>query len=231
VESHLETTSDVAPFLVVPSVGSCPPFRLMESREIEAYNNSYFNINLWQECVEKKGLENKRQGIRSGFFSEGILAPGLPGTQMFTYYSVDSYNYWIYDPETNQYLRFQEVTDIRNEKPDSYEPLVDAVTSTQVHASNIVFLLAHHTFSNTFDEEDEVFQIDLTDSGEAYVFRDGIGIMARWARTNKDQPLLLTTLGGALIYLRPGITFYEVLGAASYVDQDAGEWHFHHATP
>jgi hypothetical protein len=231
VESHLETTIDVAPFLVVPSTGSCPPFRLMESREIEVYNNSYFNINLWQECVEKKGLENKRQGIRSGFFSEGILAPGLPGIQMFTYYSVDSYNYWIYDPETKQYLRFQEATDIRNEKPDRYEPLVDAVTSTQVHASNIVFLLAHHTFSNTFDEEDEVFQIDLTDSGEAYVFRDGIGIMARWARTNKDQPILLTTLGGAPIYLRPGITFYEVLGAASYVDQDAGEWHFHHATP
>jgi hypothetical protein len=231
VESHLQTTSDVAPFLVVPSTGSCPPFRLMESRDIEVYNNSYFNINLWQECIDKKGLENKRQGIRSGFFSEGILASGLPGTQMFTYYSVDSYNYWIYDPATKQYLRFQELKDIRNEKPDSYEPLVDVVTSTQVHASNIVFLLAHHTFSNTFDAEDEVFQIDLTDTGEAYVFRDGIGIMARWARTNQDQPLLLTTLGGAPIYLRPGITFYEVLGAASYVDQDAGEWHFHHATP
>jgi hypothetical protein len=231
VESHLETTRDVAPFLVVPSVGTCPPFRLMESRHIEVYNNSYFNTNLWQDCVDKKGLENKRQGIRNGFFSEGIIASGLPGIQMFTYYSVDSYNYWIYDPETRQYLRYQEVNDIRNDKPDSYEPLVDVVTSTQVHGSNIVYLFAHHTFSNTFDEEDEVYQIDLTDTGEAYVFRDGIGIVARWARTNKDQPLLLTTLGGAPIYLRPGITFYEVLGAASYVDQDAGEWHFHHATP
>jgi hypothetical protein len=109
--------------------------------------------------------------------------------------------------------------------------LLDAVTGQQVHASNVVFLLAHHAFSNTFDEEDEVYQIDLTDSGEAYVFRDGIGILARWTRTKLDQPLLLITLGGAPIYLRPGITFYEVLGAASYVDQDAGEWHFHHATP
>jgi hypothetical protein len=231
VESHLETTTDVAPFLVVPSTGSCPPFRLMESRKIEVYNNSYFNTMLWQDCVDKKGLENKRQRIRNGFFSEGILAPGLPGIQMYTYYSVDSYNYWIYDPETRQYFRFQEVADIRNDKPDSYQPLIDAVTSAQVHASNIVFLLAHHTFSNTFDEEDEVYQIDLTDSGEAYVFRDGIGIMARWSRSNRDQPLLLTSLSGTPIYLRPGVTFYEVLGAASYVDQDAGEWHFHHATP
>jgi len=231
VETHLETTSDVAPFLVVPSVGSCPPFRLMESRNVEVYNNSYFNTILWKDCVVKNGLENQRQAIRNGFFSEGILSSGLLGTQMFTYYSVDSYNYWIYDSATKEYVRYQEVADTRNGKPEKYEVLVDAVTGMEIRASNIVYLLAHHTFSNTFDEEDEVFQIDLTDTGEAYVFRDGIGISARWIRTNNDQPLLLTTLSGAPIYLRPGVTFYEVLGAASYVDQDAGEWNFHHATP
>ena len=231
VESHLENTGDVAPFLVLPTIGSCPPFRLMESRDIEDYNNSYFNTTLWEDCVAKNGLENKRQTIRNGFFNENLLVSGLLGIQMFTYYSVDSYNYWLYNPDTRQYVRYQETGDIRNGKAESFAPLIDAVTAEQVHASNVVFLLAHHSFSNTFDEEDEVYQIDLTDSGEAYVFRDGTGIMARWTRTNSDQPLLLTTLAGAPIYLRPGITFYEVLGAASYVDQDAGEWHFHHATP
>jgi hypothetical protein len=231
VESHLETTPDVAPFLVVPSLGSCPPFRLMESRHIEVYNNSYFDMTRWQECVTKNGLENDRQPIRNGFFNENLLASGLLGTQMLTYYSVDSYSKWLYDPATEQYLRYQETADLRNDKPESFQELVDAVTGEQVHASNVIYLLAHHSFSNTFDEEDEVYQIDLTDSGEAYVFRDGIGIPARWTRTNMDQPLLLTTLSGAPIYMRPGITFYEVLGAASYVDQDAGEWNFHHATP
>jgi len=230
VETHLEE-SDVAPFLVVPSVGACPPFRLMESRNIEVYNNSYFNTILWKDCVDKKGLENKRQAIRNGFFSESIISAGLPGTQMFTYYSADSYNYWLYSPETKEYIRYQEVADIRNGKAEKYNVLVDAVTGTAVHASNVVFLLAYHTFSNTFDEEDEVYQIDLTGTGEAYVFRDGLGISARWMRTDEDQPLLLTTLSGAPIHLRPGITFYEVLGSASYVDQDAGEWNFHHATP
>lgn len=231
VENYLEATSDVAPFLVVPSLGACPPFQLMESRKIEVYNNSYFKMNLWQDCVSKNGLENQRQPIRNGFFNENLLSSGLLGTQMFTYYSPDSYNYWIYQPETKQYLRYQEVGDMRDGKAENYQPLIDSVTSEQVHAANVVFVLAHHNFSNPYDEEDEVYQIDLTDSGEAYVFRDGTAIQARWIRTNKDQPLLLTTLGGAPIYLRPGITFYEVLGAASYVDQDAGEWNFHHATP
>lgn len=231
VESHLETTSDVAPFLVVPTIGSCPPFKLKPDRDVEAYNNSYFNTVLWEDCVHQSGLENQRPDIRNGFFSESVLFSELRGTQILTYYSVDSYNKWLYDPDTKQYVRYQEIADIRNDKAESYNPLIDAMTGEAVHAANVVFLLAHHTFSNTFDEEDEVFQIDLTDSGEAYVFRDGVGIPARWIRTNKDQPLLLTTLGGAPIYLRPGITFYEVLGAASYVDQDAGEWNFHHATP
>ncbi|HSL46564.1 MAG TPA: DUF3048 domain-containing protein [Anaerolineales bacterium] len=231
VETHLETTSDVAPFLVLPTIGECPPYHLMESRDLEDYNNWYFNTVRWPDCVARKGLENERQTIRNGFFNENLISSGLPGIQMFTYYSVDSYNKWLYNPDTRQYVRYQETADTRNGKEESFQVLVDAVTGLEVHASNVVFLMAHHAFSNTFDEEDEVYQIDLTDSGEAYVFRDGIGISARWTRTNQDQPLLLTTLSGAPIYLRPGITFYEVLGAASYVDQDAGEWNFHHATP
>ncbi|RPI93730.1 MAG: DUF3048 domain-containing protein [Chloroflexi bacterium] len=230
VESHLQT-SDIAPFLVVPSLGACPPFHLMASRKIEVYNNSYFNTVEWKDCIIKNELENHRQGIRLGFFNEEVPPPDLLGIQMFTYYSEYSYHYWLYDPGTGQYIRYQEHSDIHNLKEEKYDVLLDAVTEEAVHAANIVYLLAPHSFSNTFDEEDEVYQIDLTGLGEAYVFRDGVGMMARWIRTNTDQPLLLTTPTGAPIYLRPGITFYEVLGAGSYVDQDAGEWHFHHSTP
>ena len=223
--------SDFSDFLVVPSLGSCPPFRLMPNRNIEVYNNSYFNTVLWEDCVVQEGLENTRQVIRGGFFSENMPFSDLPGTQIFTYYSADSYNYWLYRPETHQYMRYQELKDTRDNKPETYDVLMDAVTATAVHASNIVFLLASHTFSNTFDQDDEVYQIDLTGSGEAYVFRDGVGVAATWYRTNKDQPLLLAGLNGAPLYLRPGITFYEVLGERSFVDQDAGEWHFHHDMP
>ena len=201
------------------------------SRQIEDYNNSYFNTVLWANCAARGGLDNQRQAIRSGFFSEAVPGSDLLGVRISTYYSVDSYNYWLYRPETQQYVRYQETSDTRNGKPESYDVLMDAVTANAVHASNIVYLLAPHTFSNTFDQEDEVYQIDLTGSGEAFVFRDGIGILAKWYRTNKDHPLLLATLNGAPIYLRPGITFYQVLGARSYVDQDAGEWHFHHEVP
>jgi hypothetical protein len=100
------------------------------------------------------------------------------------------------------------VDDRHDGRDETYAPLVDRVTAKQVHASNVIVIMAYHTFANTFQEEDEVYHIDLTGSGEAYVFRDGVGIVARWYRTNRDQPLLLTTTGGAPIYMRPGITFY-----------------------
>lgn len=223
--------SDFARFLVLPTIGSCPPYRLMSSRNIEDYNNSYFNTVLWGECAARDGLDNQRQAIRSGFFNEMAPVSDLPGTRMVTYYSVDSYNYWLYRPETREYVRYQETSDTRNGKPESYDLLMDAATATAVHAANVVYLLAQHTFANTYDQEDEVYKIDLTGSGEAYVFRDGVGIVARWHRPDPDQPLVLTNLTGAPLYLRPGITFYQVLGARSYVDQGDGEWHFHHEPP
>ncbi len=223
--------SDFSQFIVVPTLGSCPPFRLLPERHIEVYNNSYFYTPDWEGCIEKNGLDNNRPVIRSAFFNDLVPISELQGTELYTYYSDYSYNHWSYVPETQQYVRYQETDDIHDGKLEKYAPLMDRITATAVHASNVVVLLASYTFANTFDEEDEVYQVDLSGSGEAYIFRDGVGILGRWHRTNKDQPLLLTAVNGTILNLRPGITFYEVIGSQSYVDQDAGQWHFHHDTP
>lgn len=225
--------SNFSRYLVVPTNGSCPPFRLLPEREatVEVYNNSYFNMLLWPDCLARNGLDNNRPYIRNGFYSDTPPPSDLGGTKISTYFSADSYHYWSYNPENNLYNRFQERTDTRDGKAETYDPLVDRVTGLPVQASNVIVMLATHNFANPYDAEDEVYQIDLTGSGEAYVFRNGVGIMARWYRTNTDQPLLITTLDGTPIYMRPGITFYEVIGSRSYVDQDAGEWNFHHDMP
>ncbi len=223
--------SDFAQYIVVPSMTGCTPFKLMSTRHIEVYNNSYFYTPNWEDCVASNHLDNNPPMIRGGFFNDLAPFSDLQASRIVTYYSYDSYNYWQYDPAAKQYLRYQETHDSRNGKPEEYEALMDHVTNAQVHASNVVVLFAVHTFANTYDQEDEVYHIDLTGSGEAYVFRDGVGVPARWNRTNEDQPLLLTGVDNSLIYLRPGITFYEVLGTHSYVDQGDGEWHFHHDTP
>jgi hypothetical protein len=155
----------------------------------------------------------------------------VEGYKIFTYYSDYSYNYWDYAPELGQYVRYQEVDDTHDGKPESYALMTDNVNGLPIQASNVVVLFVYHEFENPFQEEDEVYHIDLTGSGEAYVFRDGVGMTAKWVRANRDQPLMLTTTYGIPINLRPGVTFYQVVGASSFVSQGDGEWFFHHETP
>jgi hypothetical protein len=224
-------TTDIAQFLVVPSEGACPPYRLMSARKIEAYNNNYFNTVLWGDCVRREGLPADKPYLRGNFSPEVPQLGGVEGVRVFTYYSNYSYNEWEYVPETGEYLRYQEKSDTQDGKAEAYAPLLDNVTGLQVHAANVVVLFAYHEFANPYQEDDEVYHIDLTGSGEAYVFRDGIGYPAKWSRIYKDQPLLLTTPAGVPIPLRPGITFYEVIGSNSYASQGDGEWFFHHTTP
>ena len=230
VLDYFETT-DIAQFLVVPTIGSCPPFRLMSTRDIEAYNNNYFNTISWGECVAKNHLPDDKPYLRGNFSEELPPWLSLEGIRVFTYYSEYSYNYWEYDPASGDYIRYQEKSDTHDGKEEAYEILTDNVTSLPVHAANVVVLFAYHEFENPFQEDDEVYHIDLTGTGEAYIFRDGLGYPAKWNRVTKDQPLLLTTDAGIPISLRPGITFYEVIGTNSYASQGDGEWFFHHETP
>lgn len=230
VLEYLRTT-DLADFLVVPTEGECPPYHFMTTRKLEAYNNNYFNTTLWGECVQKNGLPADKPYLSVIFSPVPPAAEGVAANRIFTYYSNYSYNQWEYSPLTGEYLRFQETGDTLDGKEETYAPLVDNVTGLQVHAANVVVLFVYHEFANPYQEDDEVYHIDLTGSGEAYVFRDGIGYPAKWNRLYKNQPLLLTTPQGVIIPLKPGITFYQVIGANSYAAQGEGEWFFHHTTP
>jgi hypothetical protein len=225
-------TTDFAEFLVVPGFEACPPFRLLDSRKIEVYNNSYFNTLAWQDCIAEDNLTNDAPSFRSGMFNAQMTSlASVAGNVVYGYYSEDDYHYWAFLPETGEYVRYQETRDTRNGKEEKYEPLVDRVNANAVHAANVVYVFAYHTFADTYQAEDEVYHIDLTGSGEAYVFRDGVGIVARWSRPFANQPLVLIDANGAQVFLKPGITSYEVIGTNSYVDQGDGLWTFHHSTP
>jgi hypothetical protein len=226
-------TTDFANYLVVPTNGECPPFRLMKSRDIEVYNNSYFNMFGWKDCLEKdRKPYDDPPSFRSGLFGINLPATfSLPGTIIRTYYSVDDYHYWEYVPETGEYIRYQEIGDMREGHEEKYALMVDQVNGQAIAAANVVVLFAYHTFSNPYDEDDEVYHIDLTSMGEAYIFRDGFGFIAKWTRTYANQPLTLTDQSGIPIQLKPGVTFYEVIGTNSFVDQGDGEWTFRHSTP
>jgi Protein of unknown function (DUF3048) N-terminal domain/Protein of unknown function (DUF3048) C-terminal domain len=222
--------SDLNQFLVIVGFGGCSPYFTGPYKR-DSYNNQFFNTTKWAACAIKKGVDNSLQELRGGFFTEDVPEGALNVTRIFSYYSTYSYNYWGYDPATHKYFRYQEANDIGRGKTEAYVPLSDAQTNLPVNAENIVVLFVPHTFANTYNADDEVFNIDLLDFGNAYVFRDGIAIPARWNRDDRDQPLLLTTLDGSPIYLRPGRTFYQVMGTTSTYTQDGTDWRFTFQTP
>lgn len=222
--------SDISEFLVVPTIGSCPPFRVGE-QERDTYNNIFFDTTRFGECLDKEKKDNSRQPLRHGFFSELTPNNAQVAVRVYTRYSVDDYSYWDYDPSTRQYFRYQETVSLTEGNSETYELLTDALTGLPVTAENVVVLFVSHTFANTFEAEDEVYHIDLVNSGNAYVFRDGLVIPARWYRQAEDQPIFIAQLSGAPVFLRPGRTFYQVIGKTSTYYQDDSGWHFEFSTP
>jgi len=222
--------TDISQFLISVGIGSCPPYFIGRYKR-DSYNNVFFNTTKWAACAIKKGLDNSPQTISGGFFSTEAPESQLQATRIYSLYSVYSYNYWAYDPSTNNYFRYQEANDRVKKRPEAYTPLSDAQTGLPVTAANVAVLFVPHIFTNSYNADDEVFNIDLIDFGNAIVFRDGVAIPAYWNRTEIDQPIVLTHLDGTPIYLRPGRTFYQVMGTTSTYTQDGANWHFTFQTP
>ncbi|MBI5950766.1 MAG: DUF3048 domain-containing protein [Chloroflexi bacterium] len=227
--SYLQN-STLNEFLVVPGNGPCPPY-VFGPQKRDDYNNFFFDTTRWANCAARMGLDNAKQNLRGGFFTENVAQGDPSATRLYFFFSKYSYNYWEYDAATHKYFRFQEANDIVNKNSEAYAPLSDAQTGLPVTTDNIVVLFVPYTFENQFDAHDEVYHIDLVDSGSAYVFRDGFPIPAVWTRTDENQPLLLTTLTGNPVYLRPGQTFYEVIGVTSTYTQNGTDWRFVFNTP
>jgi hypothetical protein len=229
--NYLEN-STLKDFLVVvySNYSVCPPVVIGPERR-DSYNNAFFNTAKWAACALKKGIDNTKHILRGGFFTEKVAESQLTATRLYFFFSKYNYSYWNYDPATHKYFRYQEANDIVGNMTEAYSPLSDAQTGLPVTTENVVMLYVPYTFGNQFDAHDQVYHVDLVDSGSAYVFRDGVATPAVWHRTDVDQPLLLTTLTGNPIYLRPGHTFYEVLGVTSTLKQTGTDWHFAFQTP
>jgi len=222
-------SGDLNPFLVLQGFGKCPPF--FNPKIHETYNDAYFDVTKWNDCAQQLGRDNSPQTLRSSFFGETPPANAPLADRIFTNFTVESYNYWQYDPLSGTYLRYQDVNDARDEPSRQYAPLVDGLTARQVSADNVIVLFVPYNFANENEQEDEAYHVDLIDSGNAFVFRNGRAVPAHWFRTDIDQPLLVTNLDGSPVYLKPGQTFFEVIGETSTLAQDGADWHFGFQTP
>ena len=207
--------SDLLPLLFLPRDDNFPP--LWDSGSGIAETHYFVNT----AGVGPKLTDDSRQSLRASLFASLLYPLSLPSiNRIYTHYSIYSYNYWEYDPARQIYKRFSDAADATSfTQGEVYAPHIDNLTGAQLSADNIVVLAVPHIFHNEFDRADQVIDITLTGSGDAYLFRNGRMIKATWTRDLIDQPIQLKDANGLPVPMKPGVTYYQVIDPESSIKQ------------
>jgi hypothetical protein len=226
VEKHL-LESELKPLLFLPRDENCPP--MCRDISIPGYNNVFVDT----AGVGPKLTDNSRQDVRASLFGSLMFPQALPTVnRIYTHYSIYSYNYWEYDPANRVYRRYSDAADATSfTQGETYAAHIDNLTGTQLSADNLITLVVPHIFHNEFDRADQVIDITLNGSGDAYLFRDGRMIKARWILDQNDQPIRLEDEDGRPVPMKPGVTYYQVINPESSIKQTGEAMEFFFFTP
>jgi hypothetical protein len=210
---------------------SCPPtpsiplcryepntydFLLGDSADLSAY-------------ITSLGVSNERQNLDGMSFNAQAPTGGTLAELVFVRYSGDNYTRWNYDASSGQYLRFQDnVYDTG--QGEEYVPLTDRLNDQQISASNVVVIYARHEYFQ--QPPNEIIDILLSGSGDAYAFRDGQMYQVLWNRPTINSVLSLTNADGSPFPFKPGSTWFQVVGVSTQtLNETDGAWRFNFSLP
>lgn len=217
--------------LVFEGSNTCP---VMCRVEPEGYNHLVTDTReLNPYAAEHNGVDISRQNLDGMTFQLEPPAGGQPGEELSIRYSISAYTRWDYDPASGRYLRYQDTLEAQSEAEETYEALIDRLTNEQVAADNVLVIFAPHSlaFGRQFGAN-EIIDINLEGSGQAYAFRDGQVYQVKWNRPTQDSVLYLTYPDGSAFPYKQGITWYQVVGGYSTVEErEAGTWRFEQHFP
>ena len=209
----------------------CPPtvdYPLCRT-DPNGYNHLITNTAVLSEHFTQKRIDNSRQQLNGIFFQAAPPEGFANGNSVTLRYSQGFYNRWDYDPAYGQYMRYQDTLDDHTGgSGEAYGILTDRLTGEPIRADNVFVLLASHSY---FSRSPEMWEIDLFGSGKAYVFRDGNAYEVNWARNTAEELITFTYPDGSRFPLRPGNTWFQIVGTSSPVTTDGANWRFEHVTP
>lgn len=176
-----------------------------------------------REYIRGQGLPDERQPLDGMRFQMQPPDGGQAVNQIFVWYSAVIYNRWDYDPPTGRYYRYVDVVNTFSGQPEVYKPLRDALGDVPIAADNVIVLLIPHAF---YSESPEIVDIQLYGSGQAYAFRDGQAYQLEWSRPDETGVLHLYTKDGETFPLKPGNTWFEVMGISTILNENEDAWRF-----
>jgi hypothetical protein len=224
VYGYLEKTLNKDLFVVDP--GGCT-YYMCRDEGLNTYNNLFANTYGITQLIDERGQENGRQDLAANYFNSLGGRGKTQVSNIYVDYSYANYAYWAYQKDTQRYYRYQGNQDQTNGQGAEYILLTDANNDQPIAADNVVILMVPHGFRyKSSTDMSEVFDINLVDFGEAFVFRNGRVFEARWERQDTNKPISILNPDGSYFPLRPGVTFFQVLHTTSQVSQEGDAWTF-----
>jgi hypothetical protein len=214
--------SDFARFLVLENNDSCPALCRFDPN---GKNYLLANTTAMADFLKKKNIDNSRQNLDGSLFKVDVQPGGQAAQQVYIRYSGAIYNRWDYDPTSATYKRFSDTADDVSRNNEQYAPLLDRNNNQQISAQNLVMLFVRHD-NLTKPPAVEVYDMQLVGEGPAYIARDGQIFKVKWHRANPQDLVVLLNDDGTQFALKPGNTWFEVLGYSSKVEQVDTAWHF-----
>ncbi len=209
----------------------CPPevdYPLCRT-DPNGYNHLVTDTAVLSEHFTHKGVANTRQYLDGLSFQATPPESLAAGSSLAIRYSQSFYSRWDYDPAYGQYVRYQDsVDDHSGGSGEVYEVLTDRLTGEPIRADNVVVLFAAH---NYYSRSPEMWEIKLFGYGNGYLFRNGRVYEVSWARTGDEELIALTYPDGSRFPLRPGNTWFQIIGTSSSISNEGDNWRFEHVTP
>ncbi len=208
----------------------CPPL-CMES--IDA--NSVFTSTaaLWQVLADKD--LNAPAQVHGFAYQQRIPSGGQPALTVGVDFSGEALTEWRYDAPRGNYKRWIDSS------PTELAEHIDAATNQQVTADTVVVLFANHVVDFTVPEDYDADGVHSTYATEVQlwgaaprpllVFRDGQAFAGQWQRADTGALPALTDAGGAVLALRPGKIWIQVVGLESDRTATGGKWYVRHHSP
>jgi hypothetical protein len=211
--------------------GDCPPTAQNPLCRYEPSGSDFLlgNTQAMTDYARNKGITTEGMNL-TGMYFTGVPAQGdSPGQQVYVRYSGDEYTRWDFDPPSGKYLRFQDNVYDQGQG-EEYAPLLDRLNNQQIAAENVVVLFVRHEYFR--QPPGEIIDILLSGTGKAYAFRDGQVYEVTWNRANIYSVLSLTFADGSPYPLKPGKTWYQVVGQTSSFSQPTPDaWRFQFVIP
>lgn len=172
---------------------------------------------------------NGRQNLDGFAFNYDAPAQGAEAGRVYVRYSAAIYNRWDYNPETGKYYRYSDAqNDMEQGRNEVYEQLTDRLTGAPISADNVVVLHVSHRY---YSRRPEIVDIVMSGPDKAYLFRDGQAFELRWYRNALDQLFILVGPDEKPFPLKPGNTWFEMVGTSSTVTSEGSDWRFNFQIP